>query len=345
MQNKHSKNSLFKKVTPAVTFFCIFIAALYSQETQFEFTASKYLLGTKIDITAISNSIDSMKKAVYFSFKEIERIQGVFSIQIDSSEISRINNQAGTSAVKVSYETYSLIERSISYSKKYPCFDITIGPVSELWGFSSDKPVTEVPSQSVLDSLLKLIGYEKITLNPSDTSVYLESKGMMLDPGGIAKGYAVDRAADVMKKYGMNNFIINAGGDVFVSGKKTAEQNWSIGIRHPRKDNEIFAALELPGGGAIGTSGDYERFALIEGKRYHHIFDIKTGYPVMLSQSATSFASTTEEAVILSKYFFITGGEIYQQNGFILPAIIVNSTGTVVYDKNLDKTHSLKLLK
>jgi len=168
---------------------------------------------------------------------------------------------------------------------------------------------------------------------------------MKLDLGGIAKGYAIDRAALEMKKYGMQNFFINAGGDIYVCGKKTADSKWSIGIEHPRKKNEIFAVLELPGDGAIGTSGDYERFTIIDGKRYHHIFDVKTGFPVMISQSATSFASTAEEAVILSKYFFILGGNDYNSAKLDLPAIIITSGGEVVYDKKLESSHNFRLLK
>jgi len=302
-------------------------------------------MGTKINITAVSGSIDSMKKAMYFSFKEIERIQGVMSSQIDTSEISAINSAAGISSVHVSYETYSIIERSVAYSVKYPCFDITIGPISELWGFSSDHPVLTVPDQNVIDSLLLLVGYEKIKLNAADTSVFLSIKGMKLDLGGIAKGYAIDRAAVEMKKYGMNNFFINAGGDIYVNGTKTKDEKWLIGIKHPRNESKIFAALVLPGDGAIGTSGDYERYMIIEGKRYHHIFDVKTGFPVMVSESATSFAATAEEAVILSKYFFIIGGNKYNTEQIGLPAIIVTANGDIIYDKKLENTHSLQLVK
>lgn len=333
------------KVTRAVTFFCIMVTVLQAQETLFEFTAGKYLLGTKIDITAVSGSVDSMKKAMYYSFREIERIQCVFSMQIDSSEISLINRNAGIKSVKVSYETYSLIERSIEYSKLYPCFDITIGPISELWGFSSEGPVTTVPGKEMVDSLLELVGFEKISLNAADTSVFLTQKGMKLDPGGIAKGYAVDRAAIEMEKYGVSNFIINAGGDIYVSGKKTKDEKWRIGIKHPRKESEIFAVLELPQDGAIGTSGDYERFAIIDGKRYHHIFDVRTGYPVMITQSATSFASTVEEAVVLSKYFFISIGSNYNAEITKLPAIIIDSKGELLYDNKLVVTHSLEIVK
>lgn len=343
--NRKVKFLLNYKVTVMVTFFCVMVSMLQAQETQYEFTASKYLLGTKIDITARSGSVDSMKKAMYYSFREIERIQGILSMQSDSSEISLINNYAGIQSVKVSYETYSLIERSIEYSRLYPCFDITIGPISELWGFNSDVQVTSVPGKKIIDSLLNLVGFEKIKMNAADTSVFLPFKGMLLDPGGIAKGYAVDRAALEMKKNGVTNFIINAGGDIYISGKKSRGEKWRIGIKHPRKEGEVIAVMELPEDGAVGTSGDYERFAVIEGKRYHHIFDVKTGYPVMITQSATSFASSVEEAVVLSKYFFISIGENYSSGLLKLPAVIVSSNGEVFYDNKLTVTHSLKLVK
>ncbi len=302
-------------------------------------------MGTEFEITAVHTSIDSMKKAVYYALREVERIQGVMSMQIDTSEVYKINSNAGLNPVKVSYETYSIIERSIEYSKKYEgVFDITIGPVSVRWGFNGDKPVTEIPSQRTIDSLLKLVGYEKIKLNSADTSVYLELKGMMLDLGGIAKGYAVDRASIVMKEKGITNFIVNGGGDMFVSGYKNPGQlqKWSVGIKHPRKDNSILAVFEI-NDMAVGTSGDYERFAIINGTRYHHIFDPKTGLPSNTSQSSTSIAPSTEEAVILSKYFFITGSSLLTSINY--NGIIVDSSGKIYSSPEMKTLHNLIISK
>lgn len=343
--NNTAKHLLHSKVTRAVTFFCILVTVLQAQETLFEFTAGKYLLGTKIDITAVGSSVDSMKRAMYYSFMEIERIQGVLSMQIDSSEISAINRNAGKRSVKVSYETYSLIERSIEYSKLYPCFDITIGPVSELWGFNSDSPVTTIPDKRTIDSLLKFVGFEKVILNDEDTSIFLKLEGMKLDPGGIAKGYAVDKAVYLMRLHGIRNFIINAGGDIFVSGKKSESEKWRVGIKHPRKEYEITALLVLPRDGAVGTSGDYERYTIIDGVRYHHIFDVKTGYPVLKTQSATSFAQTVEEAVVLSKYLFISAGDSISLSVNKIPAVVIDSSGSVNYDKEAMNPYSLVFVK
>lgn len=318
-----------------------------AQQPKFEVTTSKYLLGTKIDITAIHTDIDSMKKAMYYAFREIERIQGVMSIQIDTTEASHINQNAGIAPVKVSGELYSIISRSIGYSKKYDgIFDITIGPVSELWGFSSDNKITVVPDTDTISSLIKLVNYKLIILDPSDSSVFLPEKGMKIDLGGIAKGYAVDRASKIMRDHEMNDFFVNAGGDIFVSGTKTEDKKWSIGIKDPRNENKLIGEFELSDL-AIGTSGDYERFVIIDGKRYHHIFDVHTGYPVMISQSGTAIAATSEEAVVLSKVVFIAGAEEYMKtkDETGIEGVIVSGDGSIVYDERMAEKYNFKLIK
>lgn len=332
-------------------FFSLFILTAIltvrseAQQPEYEVTTSKYLLGTKVDITAIHSDIDSMKKAMYYAFREIERIQGVMSIQWDSTEASLINKNAGITPVKVSGELYSIISRSIDYSKKFNgIFDITIGPISELWGFSSDRKITVLPDNNVIKDLLKLVDYKLIILNPEDSSVYLSKPGMRIDLGGIAKGYAVDRAVKIMKENGMKNFFVNAGGDIFVSGRKSDDRMWSIGIKDPRDEKKLIAEFELSDI-AIGTSGDYERYVMIKGKRYHHIFDVQTGYPVMISESGTALATTTEEAVVLSKIVFITGAVNYMktkdESG--IEGVIVDADGNIVYDERMVDKYNFKL--
>lgn len=347
MNNIRRRYSCSKNFLYCVTAFYIFNGTVYSQQPRYEVTTTKYLLGTQIDITGIHKDIDSLKKAMYFAYKEIERIQGVMSIQIDTTEVSKINHNSGIMPVKVSYETYSIIDRSVEYSKKYNgLFDITIGPISDLWGFSSEHKITSVPDKRAVDSLVKLVDYKLIRLNPEDTSVYLPLKGMMIDLGGIAKGYAVDRAVTVMKNYGMKDFFINAGGDLFVSGMKTDEQEWSVGIKAPRDESKIFARMNVKDM-AVGTSGDYERFVIIDGKRYHHIFNTKTGYPVMISQSATALANTTEEAVVLSKIVFIYGADEYMKTKAATGVMgaLVDSTGNIVYDERLKQFNNFEIVK
>ena len=168
----------------------------------------------------------------------------------------------------------------------------------------------------------------------------------MIDLGGIAKGYAVDRAAEVMKKFWMKDFFINAGGDLYVSGMKTDDQEWSVGIKAPRNESKIFARMNVKNM-AVGTSGDYERYVIIDGKRYHHIFNTKTGYPVMISQSATALANTTEEAVVLSKIVFIIGADEYMKTkeGSGVLGAIVDSSGKIVYDERLKQNNNFEIVK
>lgn len=304
-------------------------------------------MGTKFDIVALSSSVDSSKKVMYYALKEVERIENLMSSYKDSSEISKINSLAGKQPVKVSYETYSIISRSIEYSKKYNgLFDISIGPISELWGLNTDHPVSKVPDKYVIDSLLKFVDYRKIILNENDTSVFLPYSRMNLDLGGIAKGYAVDRAAKIMLDKGIKNFMVNGGGDLYVSGLKQDSSKWVVGIEHPRDNSKIFATLELTNF-ALGTSGDYERYVIIDGKRYHHIFDPRTGYSAPLSQSASALAPTTEEAVILSKYLFIIGKEEYKKFSEIsgVRGVIIDSGGNIFFDKRLTDENNFLMVK
>ncbi len=143
-------------------------------------------------------------------------------------------------------------------------------------------------------------------INEKDTTVFLTEKGMSIDLGGIAKGYAIDRGSAVLKKMGITNFILNAGGDIYVSGTKGENTLWKVGIKHPRHSNDFIAEFDLKDY-AVATSGDYERFKIINGKRYHHILDPGTGYPGTLSESSTILAPTAEEADATATYVFLLG--------------------------------------
>lgn len=339
---------IIKVISSFLTF--IFFSQLYSfsQDNNtllFESTATKYLMGTKFTITATATSVDTAKKAMYYALKEVERIENLMSTTKESSDIYRINENAGIKPVKVTYETFSIIKRSIAYSDKYNgLFDITIGPITNLWGFNSDNPVTQVPPAKVIDSLVRYVDYKKIILNESDTTVYLPEVLMKLDLGGIAKGYAVDRASGIMKKMGITNFFVNGGGDVYISGYKDGLNKWSMGIEHPRDPNKIIGEL-LVKDMAIGTSGDYERYVIIDGVRYCHIFDTKTGYPSRLSESASAIAPTVEEAVVLSKILFIYGYQRYNELKTVLntEGVIVDTTGTIHYDDALKEKYGFKV--
>lgn len=281
---------------------------IYPQDgVKFEMSASKYLMGTEFQITAVHTSIDTGKKAMYYALKEVERIENFASNYRDSTEISHVNKNAFRKPVKLSKELFGLIERSIGYSKLYEgYFEITVGPLTNYWGFNSERPIETPPDSAVIKKLLDLVDYNFIKLNYEDSTVSFAKDGVLLDLGGIAKGYALDRAVEELRKRGVNDFLISGGGDIFASGRKANGEKWVVGIKDPRNSEFITASFEVENTGVL-TSGDYERFRIIDMVRYHHIFNPKTGFPSGTSRSATVISGSCEKGVVLSKVLFITG--------------------------------------
>lgn len=287
--------------------FCITSNCLKGQD--FEVNASKYLLGTLVEAKIITSDLGTGKKALYNAFREIERIEALLSSYKCSSEISEINMYSGIKPVKVSFETFSILERSVNYySLSNGKFDITIGAVSLLWGFSSDTPRKIPPSRESVDSALKLTGIKEMLLNPGDTTVFLTRSGMKIDLGGVAKGYAIDRAALSFDSAGIKSFLINAGGDIFVRGKKPDSTMWVVGVKNAYPDykmnSELITRFDLEDM-SIATSGDYERCFDYNGRRYHHIIDPATGYPGEMIRSVSIITETAEMADVLATWGFL----------------------------------------
>ena len=313
--------------------------------TTFEISVTKYLMGTTVQTTARSTDINASKLALLASYKEMSRVENLLSSHKDDSEISKVNIAAGIHPVKVSYETFSLLKRAAAFSAKYDgLFDVTIGPVSNLWGFNEDQKIN-LPHKNDIEKLLKLVNFKNIVLNDKDTTVFLTQKGMAIDLGGIAKGYAVDRGAAVMKKMGIRNFILNAGGDIYVSGTKDSKTDWKIGIRHPRHSNKLIAEFNLHDF-AVATSGDYERYKIINGKRYHHILNPADGYPGALSESSTVLAPTVEQADAAATFLFLLGWEkAITDKSIDFPFLIVSSNGEIHYNDYFADDYNLKIIK
>ena len=324
-------------------FFSISINA-QTDTTMYKVSVMKYLMGTTVETTARTTDVNLCKQAFISEYTEMQRIENLLSCEKDSSEISAINRASGYHPVKVSEETLEMVKRAQAYCKKYNgVFDITIGPLSDLWGFSTDKEIV-LPNDKTIKSLDKLVNYKYLEINEKDTTVFLKKKGMSIDLGGIAKGYAIDRGSEVLKKWGITNFILNAGGDIYVSGTKDKETLWKVGIKHPRKTNDLVAEFNLKDY-AVATSGDYERFKIINGIRYHHILNPATGYPGRLSQSSTVLALTAEEADATATYVFLIGWEkALTDNKLDYPLLIVSSDGTVHYNKIFQKKYNLEMI-
>lgn len=237
---------------------------------------SKLLLGTSCKITIYDLPTE---QAFSQSFDRIEEIENEMSINISTSEVSTINKNAGIKPVVVSADTFRVIKEAVEVAKlSHGAFDPTVGPLVSSWNIGSNN--ARIPSQEEIDKLLPLIDYRMITLNEDEMSVYLEKKGMMIDLGGIAKGYAADEVAKILKSNKVEKAIVNLGGNVLTLGTRVDDTKWRIGVQNPELERGGYVMIVNFEDSALVTSGPYERFLEVDGVKYHHILDTTTGYPV-----------------------------------------------------------------
>jgi thiamine biosynthesis lipoprotein ApbE len=223
------------------------------------------------------------------------------------SEISEINRQAGKNAVSVSPQTFFVVKSAIHYSEiSDGAFDITILPLVRSWGFFRKQG--RIPPQEEINQNRALVNYKLIKLDSENNRIKLLKDGMMLDLGGIAKGYAVDQAIEKLRAAKLKNALVNLSGNMYAMGHPKDKDAWRIGIRHPREKESLLGFLKLQEE-AISTSGDYEKFFIHDGKKYSHIINPHTGYPVSGIASVTIIAKTAMEADALSTAVFVLGAE------------------------------------
>jgi len=265
--------------------------------------------------------------------EEMNRIDRLMSPFKSDSELSKLNQQASKHPVVISTELFELLEKSEYYSQlTQGAFDISFSSVGYLYDFRKHQR----PDSQQIKTLTPQINHQGIRLNKAEKSVKFNSDKIKIDLGGIAKGHAVDRCIEILQKHGVKNAFINSGGDSRVIGKKN-DRLWYIGIRHPRDEGRLIVNLPLEQV-AISTSGDYERFFIEDGIRYHHIIDPKTGDSVRNSQSVTILANTSTMADALSTSIFVLGSEKGLELVNRLPdvsAIIINETGKMLYSDDL----------
>lgn len=287
------------------------------------------LMGTDVELIASNNDTVRVQRAFDEAIREMARIEDVMSEWIEESPVSEINRQAGKKAVIVSEELFHVISAAQKVSEiSDGAFDISWAAMRGLWKFS--KGEERVPSPEEIMAKLPLINYKNIELNEANKSVFLKKEGMSIGLGGIAKGYAVDKAMEVLIKNGISNAIIKAGGDMRVQGMEDGKP-WDIGIQHPRSKDDVLAILHLSNI-SISTSGDYERFFIKDGVIYHHIMAPRTGTPARGCRSVTILAPDTMTSDALSTAVFVLGPENGMKLIELLPGIegiIVDSEGKV----------------
>lgn len=254
------------------------------------------------------NSPSFAMKAAFDAVREVDRKMSVYK---PDSEISGVNQNAGRGFSPVSPETYFVLREALRMGQLTEgCFDITAGPLAELWGFHREElGPGPIPQPWVIEEVRSRVGHCMALLEDRSYSVALQKEGAKIDLGGIAKGFAIDRAIETLRDYGIQNTLVSAGGDLFCLGKPTPHRLWRIGLKHPLKKNDIIAKLNLSNQ-AVATSGTYANFFLERRKRWGHIIDPRTGYAVQTSLlSVTVVASQCWLADALATAFIVSGKE------------------------------------
>ncbi len=293
----------------------------------------RVLMGTQVIVKAVGGNREQLQTAITAAFDEVSRLERLMSNFMPDTELSRINQQAGKSPVVISRELLGVIKRSLFFSElSHGAFDISFASVGKLWDFRKGV----IPAPESINAQLPFVNYRKIQIDDERSTVFLPSREMEIGLGGIGKGYAMDRAMAVLSERGIQNAMVMAGGDTVIKGKN-GNDLWRVGLRDPDKANGILAVLPLEDQ-AISTSGDYERFFINDGVRYHHILDTRTGYPAMLCRSVTILAQDATTSDALTKPVFILGPEqglalIEQMED--VEAIIIDRNGTMYLSSGL----------
>jgi len=264
------------------------------------------LMGNRFEISVVAHDEIWANERIDAAVSEIERIERLLTTFSDSSETNLINNNAGIAPVKVSHETLSLIQRSIRISRiTQGAFDISYGSVDKrLWNF--DTQMKTLPDRETAKQMVKLINYRDILVDEAASTVMLKQKGMRIGFGGIGKGYAAECAKKLIISMGVNSGVVNASGDLTAWGFQPNGHPWTIGIVNPEMADKIFSYLNITNM-ALATSGNYEKYVMIDGKRYSHTIDPRTGLPVTGIKSVTIISPNAELADAMATPVMIMG--------------------------------------
>ncbi|MCF6157978.1 MAG: FMN-binding protein [wastewater metagenome] len=297
------------------------------------FKQTRMIMGTFAEVSVYSGDEETAGRAVDAALNEMERLDRIMSNYKEDSELSLINKKAAQSPVPCNGDLLDVIEKSHYYSElSGGAFDITVSPVVALWGFFREKG--NIPSDREIEDLLPAISYKNLVIEKSagqgkPGSIFFKNDKTQIDLGAIGKGFAVDKALEVIKQYGIDNACINLGGNIYTLGSPAGRSIWKVGVQHPRKSGEILGYLRLRDE-ATATSGDYERFFEINGKRYSHIIDPRTGRPVNGVIASTVVAPTGTDVDALSTSIFVLG----PKEGIALIKNIPGTDALIAYEGN-----------
>ncbi|MBI5789414.1 MAG: FAD:protein FMN transferase [Candidatus Schekmanbacteria bacterium] len=267
------------------------------------FFQSAFMMDTLIEIKVVSADRDEAQQAVKAALSRMEQIDRDMNRYNSKSLLSRINQQAGQTPLIIPPDLFAVLTHGKEWGDiTQGAFDITTGAITRLWDF----PGRNKPDNQTVQTNLSKVNYQLLQLDERNFSAFLPQTGMDLDLGGIAKGYAVDEAVRVLKEHGITQALVDAGGNMRALGGKDDDFPWKIGIQHPRQPKDLIGTIPLKDQ-AVSTSGDYERYFIQNGIRYHHIFDPQSGQPARGLISVTVISDTAETADILSTAVFVLG--------------------------------------
>lgn len=294
-------------------------------------------MGNRFEISVVSDDQTWAEARIDEAVAEIQRIEALFTTFNDHSQTNQINANAGIAPVQVDHEVFKLIKRSIRISEvTQGAFDITYGSIDKsLWNF--DTHMTSLPDPTTARQMVRLINYRNIVLNEAECSVFLKEKGMRIGFGGIGKGYAAEMAKRLMIQRGVESGIVNASGDLTTWGAQPNGEPWTIGIADPNAKEQPFSYFNISNI-SVATSGNYEKYVMIGGKKYSHTIDPKTGLPVSGIKSVTIICPNAEIADAMATPVTVMGVRvgldlINQMQG--IACVIIDDTNRVFTSKNI----------
>lgn len=315
--------------------FLLLILCSFSGNGQVLRKRTTLLMGGRFDITIVAKDSLAAEQNIDEVITEISRIENLISDWKPTSQISEVNQNAGIRPVKVDREVFELTQRAIRFSEiTNGGFDISFAAMDRIWKF--DGSMTEMPSAEAIKKSVEKVGYKNIVLDSVQSTIFLKLKGMKIGFGALGEGYATDKCRAMMLAKGINAGIINGSGDMSTWGKQPNGKPWNIGITNPFETEKLVAVVPI-NNGAITTSGSYEKFVLLDGKRYSHIINPATGYPATGLCSVTVIGSNAETANGLSTSLMVLGktaGLLLLERFPEYSCVMITDNGKVVKSKN-----------
>jgi len=304
-----------------------------------EFRDTRMMMGSRFELTVVSDDEVRAREAIGSAYQEINRIETLISSWKQGSQTTEVNKQAGINPVAVDNELFELTRRALKVSEwTKGAFDITFSSMYNVWNFKGE--TLSPPDPETIKKHLPFVNYKNVILDVKAKTIFLKKKGMKMGFGAIGKGLAANGAARIIKEHGFNNGLVDAGGDLMAFGLDMTGKPWRVGIIHPRVTGKLIMELRLTDS-AIVTSGDYEKYFIHEGKRYAHIINPKTGWPVDHLRSVTIICPDAELADALATAVFVLGPKeglatVNRLKG--IEAILIDHDNHVTVSNGIDRT-------